>query len=497
MSLLSHSLRALLLFSLFAWMPTASAKVVWLVGKDAAVNAPAVAEQLSHLLAEEPVEVVSFSHLSAWSMMPDAEGKRTQLLAAEHLLVTPAAGEPDGLAFLGLTTVQAMRPIHLPKTTLVAVQKPVYKMSGLCENLPLQETARLAIGANIPFVPLPKVWQQVYTDDTFYNGKVPKGAISEAYVYAAGLALALRGDDYELPALGGIHPELADELKTSIREGLELTEDVLYAAAHLPAGGFNVRVGDTFDAILYDGAFERKIGAWLEAIATADGRTLTLHYTTDTSIDTGWPCLFRSTHTLGKMPKASVYTRPAFEDDSGREELKHLELILKTDLPKKGWMPFPLAIAEWTRRCPDLPVYEGALPTEATAAMFATMLYLKWTGTVVIPPNSDQRITTAMDIGLDVMLRQQRLRKDVNAIFCRAVGERRFAFSLWRRPAEEVTVRLATDPMGQHLSTKKLRFNDENYWSPQTVTVEAPCTFYWKVPAKQFPGQNTGARTVR
>ena len=197
------------------------------------------------------------------------------------------------------------------------------------------------------------------------------------------------------------------------------------------------------------------------------------------------------------MPKASVYTRPAFEDDSGREELKHLELILKTDLPKKGWMPFPLAIAEWTRRCPDLPVYEGALPTEATAAMFATMLYLKWTGTVVIPPNSDQRITTAMDIGLDVMLRQQRLRKDVNAIFCRAVGERRFAFSLWRRPAEEVTVRLATDPMGQHLSTKKLRFNNENYWSPQTVTVEAPCTFYWKVPAKQFPGQNTGARTVR
>lgn len=472
--------------------PVLSAKIVWLVGNDAPIDAPAVAAQLSSMLGNEQVDVLPFDYLCGWHYTPEAEAS----YQADHLLVTPSPAEAEGFAFLGLLSVQAMRPIHLPKTTVVAVQKPVYKMSGLCDNLKLQTTARLALGANLPFIALPKVWQRVYTDDTFYNGKVPKGPVSEAYVAAAGLALALRGEAFELPALSGIHPELADQLKESVREGLALTEEVLYAAQHLPTGGFNVRAGNAFDAILFDGAFERKVGAWLDAIARADGRQLTLHYTTDTTINTGWPCLFRTTHPLGKMPKATCYTRPAFEDNTAREELSHLPAILKMDAGKPGWLPFQLAVAEWTHRCPDLPVYDGSLPTEATAAMFAAMLYLKWTGSPVVPPNCDQVVTTAIGIGLDTMLRQQRLYRDVNAVFCRPLGNNRFAFSLWRKPNQKVTLRLDTDTPGKRVSERKISFTNEDYWSPKTVTVEAPATLFWKIPAKNFPGQNTGARVL-
>lgn len=497
MPLFKHSIQAFLLLACITLAPILSAKIVWLVGQNAAVNAPEVAKQLSQMLDNEPVEVLPFTQLSAWSIIPDTAEARANALQAQHLFVTLSPNETDHLAFLGLTTLQASRSIHLPKLTLVAVQKPIYKMNGLCDNRRLQLTARLAIGANINFIPLPKVWQRVYTDDTFYNGKVPKGPTSEAYVYAAGLALALRDETLALPSLGGIHPELAEKLKTSAQKGLELTEDVLYAAQHLPASGFNVRVGDTFDAILFDGAFERKIGAWLEAIALADGRKLTLHYTTDTAIDTEWPTLFRTTQTLGKMPQAAVYTRPAFEDDSGLTELSHLARILEADSAKEGWMPFPLAIAEWVRRNPQIAVYDGALPTESTAAMFAAMLYLKWTGSPVMPPNSNQLITTAVSIGLDTMLRQQRLRKDVNAVFCRPLGNNRFAFSLWREPADDVVVRLDTDTKGKRVSERKLTFTKANFWSPQSITVDAPCTLFWKISAKDFPGQNTGARLIR
>lgn len=494
---LPSPLRPLLVFSITLFcLPSLLANIVWLVGKGAAIDAPAVVEQLRPMLGDESVEIVDYTWLSAWVNTPDADGTRAKLLAADTLWVTLAPGETHGLAFLGLSTLKTLRPRHLSEATLVAVQKPVYQMSGLCINTLLQQRARLAIGAGLDFIALPKVWQQVYTDDTFYNGKVPKGPAAENYIFAAGLALSLKGEDYELPLMSGIHPDLAEDLIDSILDGLELREDVLYAAEHLPAGGFDVRAGTTFDAILYDGAFERKIGDWLEAFALADGRKLTLHYTKDTSIDTGWPCLFRTIHTLGKMPKASVYTRPAFADDTGRTELEHLEAIFKADVNKKGWMPFPLAVAEWTRRHPKEPVYNGAEPTEPVAAMFAAMLYLKWTGAAVLPPTCDQQASAAIGIGLDVMLRHQRLRRDVNAIFCRQLADGRFAFSLWRRPTDDVEIRLATDTDDKHVSERKLVFTEDDFWSPQSVTVDTPCTFYWKISAKNFPGQNTGARTL-
>jgi hypothetical protein len=384
----------------------------------------------------------------------------------------------------------------LSNTKVVAVQKPIYRMSGLCNNNRLQTTARLALGANLDFVALPKVWQQVYTDDTFYNGKVTKGAIAENYVAAAGLAFSIKGRYIDLPQLGGIHPDVAKDLIKSIKQGLNLREDVLYAAEHLPRTSFDLRTGNAFDAIIYDGAFERKLGAWLEAFAKAEGRQLTLHYTTDTEINTGWPCLYRTVHKLGKMPNALVYTRPAFKDNSGLTELEHLEAIYKADVNKPNWMPFPLAVAEWVRRYPNIPVYADAEPTDATAAMFAAMVYVKWTGAVVLPAACDQQTATAVNIGIEVMLRQTHLRRDVNAILCRSLGNNSFAFSLWRRPAETVSIRLDTNDPTKHVSDRKLTFTEDNYWSPQMVTVDAPCTFLWKIPAKYFPGQNTGARVL-
>ena len=472
------------------------AKVVWLVGQKAAVDAPAVAQELSQMLNGETVEVVDFTWLSAWVNTPDKEGVREKLLAADTLLVTLSPQENLGLAFLGLTTIKAIRPKHLSNTTLVAVQKPIYRMSGLCNNNRLQETARLSLGANLDFIALPKVWQQVYTDDTFYNDKVPKGAPTETYVAAAGLALSLKGINYPLPPLNGIHPDLAEELIQSVQKGLDLREDVLYAAEHLPRNSFNLRTGNTFDAILYDGAFERKIGAWLDVFAKAEGRQLTIHYTTDTGINTGWPALYRTVHKLGKMPNALVYTRPAFKDNSGLTELEHLGAIYKSDVNKKNWIPFPLAVAEWVRRYPNIPVYDGAEPTDSTAAMFAAMVYIQWTGAVVLPTACDQQTATAINIGIETMLRQVHLRRDVNAILCRSLGENRFAFSLWRRPTETISIRLDTNDPSKRVSERKLTFNKNNYWSPQTVTVDAPCTFLWKIPAKYFPGQNTGARVL-
>lgn len=473
-----------------------SAKVVWLVGKGAPIDAPTVAQELSTMLKGEEVQVVEYTWLSAWVNALDTDGTRAELLKADTLLVTRSATESDHLTFLGLATLREIRPLHLPEIKLVAVQKPVYRMSGLCNNPRLQQTARLAIGANIDFIALPKVWQRVYTDDTFYNNKVPKSATTENYVAAAGIARALRGQDFEIAPLGGIHATLAEDLLESINKGLDLCEDVLFAANHLPIGGYNIRVGKAFDAILYDGDFERCIGEWLERFAAADGRKLTLHYTKDTTINTGWPCLFRSVHTLGKMPKATIYTRPAFEDDTGRTELQHLEAIYKMDAHKGNWIPFPLAIAEWNRRYPEMPVYQGAIPTQHTAAMFAAMLYLRWTGATVLPFNCDQPTSNAISIGLDVMLRYQVMRRNVNAILCRALDEDSFAFSLWRQPTEKVVVRFDTSDETKKASERKIVFTKNNFWTPQTVSVDQPCIFYWKIAAKQFPGQNTGARII-
>lgn len=476
--------------------PFLAAKAVWVVGEGAPIDVPAVVEALKPMLGEE-VSVVTngTAFLSAWVNAPDAKARRAAL-EAETLFVSPSAQEPEDLAFLALCTLRGQRALGQSAPLVVAAQKPVYKMGGLCDNRRLRLVARMALGSGCGFVPLPKVWQRVYTDDTFYNGKVPKGRVTEAYVLAAGMALAARGAEAPLPRLPGLHEKVADALTESIRTGFAERGAVLYAADRQAHGAFDLRTGETFDAVLQDGAFERAIGAWLLRLAKADGRSLKLHYTTDTRLDTGLPCLFRTVSPLGKAPNASLFTRPAFVDDTGLTELANLPAILAADARKPGWMPFPLAIAEWVRRFPGKPVYNGPEPTEPTAAMFAAMLYLKWTGSAVLPPGTDQTATAAIGIGLETMLRARVLRAQVNTVFCRPLGGDRYAFSLWRRPTGEVTLRIGTDRPEIAASPAELTFDARDFWVPRPVTVPGPATLLWKAPTEDFAGQNTGARAL-
>ncbi len=490
-------LRSVLLSTCLLTATMLSARVTWIVGKGAPVDAQAVASQLSAMLQEE-VELVTegTTYLSAWANNPETEEERLRQLSAERLLITLSGKESFELATIGLTAIREQRDIHLAKPILVAVQKPVYRMRGLTDNKLLQRTARVAIGSDLDFIALPKVWQQVYTDDTFYNERVPKGATSEAYIAAAALAFTLRGDDFECPLLSGIHADVAEDLLDSICDGLPLTEDVLYAARHLARSTYDIRLSNAFEAVLYDGAFEHAIGDWLLRFAQADGRALTLHYTTDTELNTGLPCLFRTVNPLGDAPKASLYTRPAFKDDTGLTELEHLEEILKADAKKPHWLPFPLAVAEWTRRLTGKPIYDGVVPTPAASAMFAAMVYLDWTGSTVLPHGISQEETVAIGIGIEIMLRSRLQRSDVNAIFCRPIDSKTYAFSLWRRPTDDVTLQISTDQRDVHATPKALTFTPETYWSRQTVTVDGPCKLLWKIPSRDFPGQNTGARII-
>ncbi len=490
-------LRSILLSTLLLTTSVLSARVTWILGEGAPVGATAVADQLAAMLGEE-VEVVATNttYLSAWANNPETEEARVRQLAADHLLITPSSTESLELATLALTAIRDQRALHLSRPILVATQKPVYRMRGLTDNKTLQRTARVALGSDLDFIALPKVWQQVYTDDTFYNGRVPKGPVSEAYIIAAALAFKVRGEEFACPRLPGVHPDIADELIESVKEGLTLTDDVLYAARHLARSSYDIRLGNTFEAVLFDGAFEHAIGDWLTRFAQADGRTLTLHYTTDTELNTGLPCLFRTVNPLGKAPNASLYTRPAFKDDSGITELTHLNAILKADAAKQNWLPFPLAVAEWTRRLSGKPIYNGTTPTPAAAAMFAAMIYLDWTGSAVLPQGIDQEETVAIGIGLETMLKMRLQRAEVNAIFCRPIDAKTYAFSLWQQPKDKVTLSISSDNKDVRVSPRKLTFTPETYWSRQTVTVEAPCKLLWKIPAQDFPGQNNGVRIV-
>ncbi len=489
--------RSLLLTLATLCAAVVSARITWICGEGTPMDVPAVAENLKQLLNEE-VEVVTANttYLSVWANDPKSEDERLRLLSADRLFITLSEREPFPLAILGLDAIGHQRTVHRSVPLVVAAQRPVYKMKGLCNNRRLQEIARVSLGAEMDFVALPKVWQQVYTDDTFYYDRVPKGVVTESYIFACGIALALTDEECDLPPLAGIHEDVADDLIDSIEDGYDLTEDVLYAARHLAYGTYNLRLGNAFTAVLYDGAFEHAIGDWLMKLAKADGRELTLHYTTDTKLDTGVPCLFRTTHALGKAPNAFTYTRPAFKDDSGLTELDHLVDILNRDLKKQNWMPFPLAVADWTRVLTGHPVYNGTVPSNAAAAMFAAMLYLEWTGSAVLPADAGQLETVAIGIGLDVMLRMRLQRANVNAIFCRPIDDTTYTFSLWRRPTEKVTLQVSAKEKKMKVKPKKLTFTPDNYWAPQTVTVDAPCTLLWKIPTKTFPGQNTGARFV-
>ena len=77
---------SLLLLFVFGFVSSLSAKVVWLVGANAAIDAAAVAPQLSAMLNDEPVEVLPFDYLCSFpTLNTDAT-----LYNASQLLVTLA-----------------------------------------------------------------------------------------------------------------------------------------------------------------------------------------------------------------------------------------------------------------------------------------------------------------------------------------------------------------------------------------------------------------------
>ena len=487
------------LAALFALALPAWAKTVWLVGEGAPINAPAFAEWLSDMLGE-PVETVECGpYLSAWANTPPDEARRAQL-AADTLLVSLPAEEPENLAVMGLRALREARPMGALPPLVVAAQTPVYKMSGLCDDNALARAWRLAESAGCPLAATPKAWERVYTDDTFYNGLVPKGTRAEAYVQAAAVTLALRGREAPLPDFPGLHPEVAEDLIDSIRDGFDRTEDIRHLAARLHLPALPLRAETAFTAVLYDGTFERALGDWLLRLAKADGRELTLRYTTERDLNTGLPCLFRTAQPpTGDVPNALLYTRPPFAD--AREELAHLDAILRNDGAKDNWLPFPLAVAEFTRRLPTQPVYDGAKPTGPAAAMFAAMIYLKWTGSAVLPTGCTQTETVAIAIGLDTILRPATLTAAPNAVFFRPLGDNRYAFTLWRAPTDDVTLELSLWAQpgkdAGHIEPAALEFSPETYWQSQTVTVSDAegQTLLWKLHPAQ-PGQTTGARAL-
>lgn len=489
------------------------ARVTWVVGEGTPLPVSEVAQGLEVMLAE-PVTVVEVkaSLLSAWVNQPSGEVERDQLLAADTLLISPSPKEPEGLSFLALRALafQRRRALRSAPVVLLA-QKPVYKMSGLCDEGALRRQARLALGAECQLVPFPVVWRQVYTDDTFYDGKVPKGAAAEGYVAAAAVTLGVRGEKAALPPLAGVQEAVAKRLADSIREGYSQLADVLYVAERMPVEAFPTRAGNRLDVILYDGAFERALAEWLMRIAAAEGRELVIHYTTDTTLNSTLPGLFRTTTPTPGLPNVACYTRPAFDDDTGLTELEHLPEILTRDAARKGWLPFPLAVAEWTRRLTGKSVYEGAKPTSAAAAMFAAMVYLDWTGSVALPRGVSPHETAAFSIGVEIMLASRLKQANPNAIFCTPLSPSRYAFSLWRRPGQKVKLSVAivnhTDWVA---APRTLTFTDENFFAAKTVElVYEPDVFalptgavgkkpmlLWKVSTQDFQGQNSGAREV-
>ncbi len=497
-----------LTMALFGGLAMAT-NIAWIVAdQQASIDYQKAADVLSEQTGW-PVQLIKTptKYLSAWARTPTMGADQNaphdemalafkQATKATHLIVTPSSEEPEGYTFLGLTALQKSRAETATAIIVAPVQAPVYQMKGLCNNPLVQYTARLAIGADAQYVALPKVWQEVYTDDNFYNGRVPKTPAVEAYIFGTALAYFI-DKDLEAKPLPGVHADCAEDLIDSIEDGLELTENVLFAAQHIARQPFALRKSRTFSAVLYDGDFEHLVGDWLLRLAKADGRELTLYYTTDTTLDTGLPALFRTSNPPTKAKNATLYTRPAFEDSTALTELAYLPNILDVDGKKSNWLPFQLAVSEWVANYPYKPVYNGALPTETTAAMFATMLYLKWTGTAVMPPECDQAVSSAIGIGLRTMLQIKLQRADVNAIFFRPYDKDCYHFSLWRAPRTPVTIHINTTDGRDFVSENKLQFNRDNYWMPQAVTVKGPTVLLWDIPVKQFPGQNTGVRHIQ
>ena len=498
-------------------VPMLQASITWIVGAETPVESAKVADALSAVL-HEGVEVVSKNtqYLSAWANDPANEQERERLLAADTLLISPSGVESDALFFLALRALVSQREARLSRPIVLPIQAPVYRMNGVCDQAALRRVVRTALSAHCDFIPFPRIWQQVYTDDHFYNGKVPKGSATESYLIAASVALAVRGEKAKIAPLNGVHSEVAEALLDSVRKGYDSKDGVAYLAQKMPLEGFPQLRGQALEVILYDGTFEHVLADWLQRFAQADGRTIVFHYTTDANLRSKLPGLFRTSAPAPNLPKVCTYTRPAWKDDTGLAELEHLAEILKADADKPNWMPFPLAVAEWARRLTGKPVYEGTRPTPAAAAMFAAMLYLEWTGSSAMPSGLSPDETVAVGIGLDVMF-ASRLRQALpNAIFCVPRGKNRYAFSLWRKPAGKVTLSLdVLNAPGWKVDRKRLVFRPEDFFAAQTVSLErsddplqpplavfekgksaeAPLLI-WKIPAKDFPGQNSGLREV-
>ncbi|MGN0886792.1 MAG: hypothetical protein ACI4RT_07320 [Candidatus Spyradenecus sp.] len=523
---LAQTLKGALLAALLCVSAAASARVTWLVGQGFPLPPAEVAEQLGQLLGE-PVTAVTegTGFLCAWVNDPEQEAERNKLLKADTLLVSPAVQETEALTFMALRALGAQRDARLARPILVEMRKPRYQMNGLYNAKEALQAARLALNAHCSLLPFSRVWRKVYTDDTFYNGKVPKGTTSEAYILAASMMLAIRGEGAQIPPMGGLHDKVADALLASIAKGFAEREVLTTLAARLPAETLPQRAANKLDVLLYNGSFERALAPWLERIAQADGRELVIHYTTECDLESPLPGLFRATTATPHLPNAACYTRPAFADPTGLEELAHLEEILARDSAKPHWLPFPLAVAAWTRTLTGKPLYEPAepgsatyLPTAPAAAMFAAMVYLDWTGSVALPEQLSAQETVAMGIGIDVMLSMRLRQREPNAIFCKPLGNQRYSFCLWRRPANKAVLSVAViNRPGLGAEPRTLTFTPSNFFARQSVTLtpveddpllpppavtqrQLPGTegplLLWKIPAQHLPGQNSGLRAL-
>ncbi|MEG1552108.1 MAG: hypothetical protein RR417_00935 [Kiritimatiellia bacterium] len=493
-------MRYFLLLMLLAVVSLGTAQTLWLVGEGVEINVPKVAE-IVRVTLDEPVNVITNKNesLIAWAYNPKTAKTRQELLAkATCVLVSLGAQDNDALNLMTLLAIDKQRPRGARRLMVIADQKPVYKMNGLCDRTRLMRTANLAFGANCDLIALPKVWQRVYTDDTFYEERITKGADAENYIQAATILLSIKGEKFPLPPLKGYATERTDRLIQSIRNGFTLSKDINYAVQHMSVKQFDLRQGDSFSAVLYDGKFEHAIGEWLLQFAKADQRKLNLLYTSDTTLSTELPGLFRANQSMSNAPNVNRYTRPVFADDTGLSEIENLEILLSHDANITGYIPFPLAVAEFIRRFPGEPVYQGVIPQNATAAMFAAMLWIEWTGAAVLPPNCDPITAQAISIGLETQLQMKTLRKNVNAVLCRPVSKNRYLFSLWRRPSQNVRLQIAVSNNGD-CTPDVLDFDSKNFWAQQEVAVTLPpmknktTSLLWKVKGP-FVGQSTGAR---
>ncbi len=501
-------LRALLVALLLFSASFASAKVIWVVGGGAPIDANAVAKDLAWML-NEPIKLVhpKASSLVAWANSPRNEKVRKELFKeASTIILSPSAFDSPALTLMACLSLQEQMAGKGIVPVLVNARKRVYEMKGLRTIEGDITTARIATSAGFRYAPLPKVWERVYTDDFFYDGfysdgKLEKGAEVENYVQAATLCLTIRGEGANLPPMKGVNGDLAKDLIDSIGAGFAMRDEVIHASARQAIYTFDARRESAFDAVLFDGVFERTIGSWLMRLAASEKRTLRLHYTTDTELNTGWPALFRTTQTLGDMPNACVYTRPAFRNNSGFEEQLHLDAILKRDAHRTGYIPLQIALSTYLRRFPDTPVYDGERPTEPIAAMFASMLWLQWTGSIAFPENAKPEEMQAVHIGVETMLQMRALNKNVNAVLFRPINAQQVCFSLWRAPQDKVELKI--EQLDGTATPKTLTFTPKTFWTWQSVSLDGAAaaaqgervTLVWKTNTPFF-GQSAGVREL-